>query len=326
MRGRPGPAHPGRSGETSARAMYPGYTGFRPRIQLWHGSADTIINYANYTEAVEQWTNVLGLPATPIDDGDRVDRRQELQSQAVERLLRDHGPRRIRSAQRAARSGREHERHSTRCRSSISTRRRSRRPIRRRRVAVPRAPAARVVAPAPADAADRRRRRNDRRGGKRRHDRRAPAPRAAAGRGGTTGSGGSVTAVRPAPRAAGGDGSSGAAGSNGTTGTAGTGIVTGTGGDGSSGAAGDTGQRRGWHHGRGRGHQPDRRGGRHGERIGRHHRPDACRMPGCACEVARGPGATNALALAGILAAVFLRRRRAKKRSASDAMRLAAEQ
>ncbi len=52
-----------------ARAMYPGYTGFRPRIQLWHGSADTIINYANYTEAVDQWTNVLGLAATPSTTG-----------------------------------------------------------------------------------------------------------------------------------------------------------------------------------------------------------------------------------------------------------------
>jgi poly(hydroxyalkanoate) depolymerase family esterase len=48
-----------------ARAMFPGYTGFRPRIQLWHGSADSIINYANYGEAVDQWTNVLGLSATP---------------------------------------------------------------------------------------------------------------------------------------------------------------------------------------------------------------------------------------------------------------------
>jgi len=47
------------------RAMYPGYTGFRPRIQLWHGSADATINYANYTEAIDQWTNVLGLSLTP---------------------------------------------------------------------------------------------------------------------------------------------------------------------------------------------------------------------------------------------------------------------
>jgi hypothetical protein len=51
------------------RGMYPGYTGFRPRIQLWHGSADATINYANYTEAVDQWTNVLGLPATPTTTG-----------------------------------------------------------------------------------------------------------------------------------------------------------------------------------------------------------------------------------------------------------------
>src|SRR6185503_2209023 len=52
-----------------ARNMFPGYTGFRPRIQLWHGSADSIINYANYTEAVEQWTNVLGLPTAPSTTG-----------------------------------------------------------------------------------------------------------------------------------------------------------------------------------------------------------------------------------------------------------------
>lgn len=48
-----------------ARNMFPGYTGFRPRIQLWHGEADSIIALTNHTEALEQWTNVLGLPATP---------------------------------------------------------------------------------------------------------------------------------------------------------------------------------------------------------------------------------------------------------------------
>jgi MYXO-CTERM domain-containing protein len=39
--------------------------------------------------------------------------------------------------------------------------------------------------------------------------------------------------------------------------------------------------------------------------------------PGCSCEVARTPAAMNGLALAGVLAAVFLRRRRTK-RSASE--------
>lgn len=43
------------------RGMYPGYTGPRPRIQLFHGLSDDIIAPVNFTEAVEQWTNVLGL-------------------------------------------------------------------------------------------------------------------------------------------------------------------------------------------------------------------------------------------------------------------------
>lgn len=48
-----------------ARAMYPGYSGFRPRLQLWHGEADSILSLTNHTEALKQWTNVLGLSATP---------------------------------------------------------------------------------------------------------------------------------------------------------------------------------------------------------------------------------------------------------------------
>jgi acetylxylan esterase len=47
------------------RAMYPKYSGYRPRIQLWHGTADGTINYNNQLEAIKEWTNVLGLSATP---------------------------------------------------------------------------------------------------------------------------------------------------------------------------------------------------------------------------------------------------------------------
>jgi acetylxylan esterase len=47
------------------RAMYPGYSGHRPRIQLWHGTADGTINYNNQTEAIKEWTNVLGLSTNP---------------------------------------------------------------------------------------------------------------------------------------------------------------------------------------------------------------------------------------------------------------------
>ncbi|HET7539145.1 MAG TPA: PHB depolymerase family esterase [Polyangiaceae bacterium] len=47
------------------RGMFPGYTGHRPRLQLWHGTADTTINYKNLTEAVKEWTNLLALSDTP---------------------------------------------------------------------------------------------------------------------------------------------------------------------------------------------------------------------------------------------------------------------
>jgi hypothetical protein len=45
--------------------MFPGYTGHRPRVQLWHGDPDPTINYANMGEAIKEWTNLLGLSATP---------------------------------------------------------------------------------------------------------------------------------------------------------------------------------------------------------------------------------------------------------------------
>src|SRR6266496_2397831 len=47
------------------RGMYPSYTGHRPRVQLFHGDADAIINYKNFGEAIKEWTNVLGLATSP---------------------------------------------------------------------------------------------------------------------------------------------------------------------------------------------------------------------------------------------------------------------
>ncbi|GHO99637.1 hypothetical protein KSF_096850 [Reticulibacter mediterranei] len=47
------------------RAADPGYTGARPRMQLWHGTADTTLNYANFGEEIKQWTDVLGVSQTP---------------------------------------------------------------------------------------------------------------------------------------------------------------------------------------------------------------------------------------------------------------------
>src|SRR5579863_5526374 len=47
------------------RAMYPGYTGHRPRLQTYQGEADTTISYKNTGESIKEWTNVLGLSTTP---------------------------------------------------------------------------------------------------------------------------------------------------------------------------------------------------------------------------------------------------------------------
>ncbi|MEU8192785.1 PHB depolymerase family esterase [Microbispora amethystogenes] len=48
-----------------ARAMYPGYTGRYPRMQLWHGTTDTTLHYNNFGEEIKQWTNLNGLSQTP---------------------------------------------------------------------------------------------------------------------------------------------------------------------------------------------------------------------------------------------------------------------
>ncbi len=47
------------------RAADPGYAGPRPRMQLWHGTADTTLAYPNFGEEIKQWTNVFGLSQTP---------------------------------------------------------------------------------------------------------------------------------------------------------------------------------------------------------------------------------------------------------------------
>ena len=48
-----------------ARGADPGYSGPRPRVQLWHGTADTTLSYVNFGEEIKQWTNVLGVSQTP---------------------------------------------------------------------------------------------------------------------------------------------------------------------------------------------------------------------------------------------------------------------
>ncbi|WP_239133232.1 extracellular catalytic domain type 1 short-chain-length polyhydroxyalkanoate depolymerase [Paractinoplanes durhamensis] len=49
----------------AARAMDPGYTGAYPRMQVWHGTTDTTLNYNNFGEEIKQWTNLSGVGQTP---------------------------------------------------------------------------------------------------------------------------------------------------------------------------------------------------------------------------------------------------------------------
>ena len=44
-----------------ARALYPGYTGRYPRMQMWHGTTDTTLAYPNFGEEIKQWTNLHGV-------------------------------------------------------------------------------------------------------------------------------------------------------------------------------------------------------------------------------------------------------------------------
>src|SRR5258708_23518689 len=47
------------------RAAYPGYAGYRPRMQLWHGDQDQTLNFTNFGEEIKQWTNVSRISETP---------------------------------------------------------------------------------------------------------------------------------------------------------------------------------------------------------------------------------------------------------------------
>jgi poly(hydroxyalkanoate) depolymerase family esterase len=49
-----------------ARSMDPGYTGSYPRMQLWHGTVDTTLNYVNFGEEIKQWTNLNGVGQSAV--------------------------------------------------------------------------------------------------------------------------------------------------------------------------------------------------------------------------------------------------------------------
>lgn len=54
-------------------------------MQVWHGTGDAVLYYQNFLEEIKQWTNVLGVSATPS---------ATVQNYAVSGWTRtDYGPR-----------------------------------------------------------------------------------------------------------------------------------------------------------------------------------------------------------------------------------------
>lgn len=47
-----------------AKAMYPGFSGTYPRVQVWHGTVDTLVTYPNLGEEIKEWTGLQGVTFT----------------------------------------------------------------------------------------------------------------------------------------------------------------------------------------------------------------------------------------------------------------------
>ena len=67
------------------RNAFPSFTGPWPRIAIWQGTADSVVNPANQTELMKQWTDVHGIPQTPTVERHGGDRR------VARHLRRQHG-------------------------------------------------------------------------------------------------------------------------------------------------------------------------------------------------------------------------------------------
>jgi acetylxylan esterase len=87
------------------RNMYPGYTGHRPRLQLFHGEQDTYVDYKNLGDSISQYINLLSLSTDPTSEetgltlGTHQATRQKWQNScgflvldAFTSIAGDHGP------------------------------------------------------------------------------------------------------------------------------------------------------------------------------------------------------------------------------------------
>ncbi|KAF2276429.1 acetylxylan esteras-like protein 1 precursor [Westerdykella ornata] len=53
--------------DSLVRNAYPGYTGWRPKLQTFHGTKDNVLYPQNLEEQVKQWTSVFGVSTTPTE-------------------------------------------------------------------------------------------------------------------------------------------------------------------------------------------------------------------------------------------------------------------
>ncbi|KAK3935629.1 Alpha/Beta hydrolase protein [Diplogelasinospora grovesii] len=53
--------HTGSEWKAIVEAAYPGYNGWRPKVQVFHGTADEVLNYENLEQEIIEWTAVLGI-------------------------------------------------------------------------------------------------------------------------------------------------------------------------------------------------------------------------------------------------------------------------
>jgi len=61
------------------RSYYPGYNGTRPRMQIFHGTADNTLHYPNYQETLKEWSDVMGISKT----GDKANTPQSGYTQTI---------------------------------------------------------------------------------------------------------------------------------------------------------------------------------------------------------------------------------------------------
>jgi poly(hydroxyalkanoate) depolymerase family esterase len=64
-----GLSHTGAEWANFVYNSYPGYTGKRPRMQIFHGLADTLVKPAAAAEALKQWSTVLNVPWNKNNSG-----------------------------------------------------------------------------------------------------------------------------------------------------------------------------------------------------------------------------------------------------------------